>query len=439
MLCILLLCAAVSLGCAERKIPDVLRVSQEIVSERKDHFRIVTHSVLHSAREDVNEAINARVAALTEEAMPLVPQGRDYRSRTARADICTQITRTGERWMSFHICAQISASNNQTWVRSEDYTYEMETGRLIRLGEIIAGEGWETLLREIRTQLENFFPENTPDRDALDRICSREKLADAGFVMTPGHMALYFPAAEVYPDHPEALLRAEIYVPQLWEILTEEARRETDCTGYALVALTYDDGPAKGRTRDVLNATVCHPAQVTFFPIGSRLVKNAELIHREFDGGHSVQSHTWAHAHEKKNVNAKKTAEWETQFNRTIGCIIGAIPVMMRPPGGRWNLYADAGCEMPMILWSKNGLDASVGDSRKDMMKCLASALGARDGDIVLFHDVKDFAGEMAERCLKRFEEKNILLVTVNDLCALRGIPLEPGTVLESCPPAPAE
>ncbi len=435
VMCVLLCMLFFEAG-AEREIPDSLRVTQEIEIRKLSNYRIITTSVLHSARADVNDAINARVTALAEEAEPLVPRGKDFNTRPARADICTQITRTGSRWMSFHIYAGISVNNNQQWVKSEEYTYEMESGRLIRLGEIIREDGWETLIREIRTQAEDSFPEDAPDENALDAICCRESLENTGFVIAPGHLALYFPAAEIYPAHAEALLRVEIYVPERWEILTEEARRETDCTGYDMIALTYDDGPAKGTTRDVLNASVCHPGQVTFFPIGYRLEKNAELLHREFDAGHSVQSHTWAHSIE--GVTQKKTARWEERFNLTMGGIIGRVPVMMRPPGGRYGMYTAAGCEMPMILWSVNSVDAdeSIGDSRSDMIHCSSCALGAQDGDIVLFHDARSFAGDLAEKCMERFEERNVLLVTVNDLCALRGIRIETGTglVLRNCP-----
>ena len=432
-LCALLLAATMPHGTAEREIPDVLRVTQDIETIRLEkYYRIITWSVLHSAREDVNDAMNARVNALREEAERLIPRGKDFKTRTARADICTQITRTGSRWMSFHICAQISAEYDQQWVKCEDYTYEMETGRLIRLGEIIREDGWETLTKEIRTQLEAFFPEETPDGDTLDMLCRRDNLEDAGFVMAPGHLALYFPAADIYTAHSGALLRVEIYVPGLWEILTEEARRETDCTGYNLVALTYDDGPGKGTTRAVLNASIRHPGQLTFFIIGDRIKKNAELLHREFDAGHSVQSHSWDHRPE--SAKPSQVPRWEARFNQVFGSSIGTLPTMMRPPGGESYMFAKAGCKLPMILWSVNSNDASVGEYESDLLRCYGCAIGAGDGDIVLFHDIKSFAGELAEECMDRYEENNLLLVTVNDLCALRGIPLETGATVSFCP-----
>ena len=162
LLCFLALCLFIPAGMAERVIPDVLKVTQEVKSYRAKGYRIITYSELHSAREDVDDVINGRVAALKEEAEAIAPEGTDFNKRCAHADIYTQITRTGDRWLSFHVCAQTSAKSSQNWVKCEDYTYDMESGRLIRLGDIIRDDGWEALLREIRAQVENFFPGNTP-------------------------------------------------------------------------------------------------------------------------------------------------------------------------------------------------------------------------------------------------------------------------------------
>ncbi len=434
VLCVLVLAMLFSSAAAERVIPDALRVTQDIEIEKLADNKVITRSVLHSAREDVNDAINARVAALAEETVPQVPGTKNAEQSPARGDICTQITRTGDRWMSFHICAQASADDRQLWVRSEEYTYDMESGRQILLGEIIREEGWEPLIREIRTRLEESFPGEDPVREELDALCSRENLEGAGFVMAPGHLALYFPAGGVYPAHAEALLRAEIYVPGLWEILTEEAKQETDCTGYDLVALTYDDGPVKGRSRDVRNASVRYAAQLTFFLIGDRLEKNTELIHLEYDAGHSVQSHSWNHNLDiLSKARPEQILEWEDQYNKTLSGIIGVNPVMMRPPGGEWGNFVNAGSALPMILWSKNSQDASSGNTEDDLYHCYLRVANAKDGDIVLCHDGKSFFGKLAEQSMAYFAEHNVLLVTVDDLCALRGISLEAGLVLKDC------
>jgi len=97
-------------------------------------------------------------------------------------------------------------------------------------------------------------------------------------------------------------------------------------------------------------------------------------------------------------------------------------------------MYRDAGVEVPLILWSINSQDASTNASEEQLDRYYACAMSAGDGDIVLHHDMKEFAGKLAERVMDRLEEKNMLMVTVNDLCALRGVKLESGLNLNSCP-----
>ena len=61
------------------------------------------------------------------------------------------------------------------------------------------------------------------------------------------------------------------------------------------------------------------------------------------------------------------------------------------------------------------------------------------DGDIVLLHDAYRLSSHAAATYLSRLEKRSVLFVTVNDLCALRGVSLKSGTVLQNCPPEEAE
>ena len=61
---------------------------------------------------------------------------------------------------------------------------------------------------------------------------------------------------------------------------------------------------------------------------------------------------------------------------------------------------------------------------------------GCRDGDIILCHDINGMAGSFAASYLPRLTDKRgFLLVTVEDLCVLRGVELLPTKVYTNCPP----
>ena len=61
---------------------------------------------------------------------------------------------------------------------------------------------------------------------------------------------------------------------------------------------------------------------------------------------------------------------------------------------------------------------------------------GCRDGDIILCHDINGLASSYADAYLPRLVNKRgFLLVTVEDLCVLRGVELLPAQVYTNCPP----
>ena len=98
-------------------------------------------------------------------------------------------------------------------------------------------------------------------------------------------------------------------------------------------------------------------------------------------------------------------------------------------------MFSKAGTGLPMVLWSVESGDAINNATEEDMFRCYNLIEGAQDGDIILCHDGKSFYGTLAEMCMARFEERNMLLVTVDDLCALRGVQPEAGMTLKACPP----
>ena len=63
-----------------------------------------------------------------------------------------------------------------------------------------------------------------------------------------------------------------------------------------LVALTFDDGPTREWTPQVLNMLRRHGAKTTFFQVGERAQADPGAVSRATDAGHEVANHTWAHS-----------------------------------------------------------------------------------------------------------------------------------------------
>src|SRR3974377_559198 len=71
------------------------------------------------------------------------------------------------------------------------------------------------------------------------------------------------------------------------------------------VVLTFDDGPWPVNTPSVLKTLENECTTGIFFPIGKHATYEPELLKKVYAAGHTIGSHTWAHAH----LNNKKLSE----------------------------------------------------------------------------------------------------------------------------------
>lgn len=62
------------------------------------------------------------------------------------------------------------------------------------------------------------------------------------------------------------------------------------------VALTFDDGPDRRWTKQILDVLARERVPATFFVVGSRVTNDDGLVRRALDEGHEVGNHTWTHA-----------------------------------------------------------------------------------------------------------------------------------------------
>jgi peptidoglycan-N-acetylglucosamine deacetylase len=102
-------------------------------------------------------------------------------------------------------------------------------------------------------------------------------------------------------------------------------------TELPLVALSFDDGPHPEFTPQVLEVLKQHEAKATFFLIGERALRYAEVVARIRAEGHEIGNHYWrngatlGHSNEEFVGNLEKT-------EKAIGA--GEKLELFRPPGG---------------------------------------------------------------------------------------------------------
>ncbi|MGN0968233.1 MAG: polysaccharide deacetylase family protein, partial [Oscillospiraceae bacterium] len=118
-----------------------------------------------------------------------------------------------------------------------------------------------------------------------------------------------------------------------------------------LIALTFDDGPRRATTTELLDGLSQRGVKATFFLIGEQLAGNEDIVRRMDEEGHQIGIHTYDHV----RLTGLNRADFDAQVDRTrqlLKNILGHNDFLLRPPYGMYDagVQAMAGC--PIILWS---------------------------------------------------------------------------------------
>lgn len=183
-----------------------------------------------------------------------------------------------------------------------------------------------------------------------------------------------------------------------------------------MVAITYDDGPSDETTPTVLDALEEHFGVATFFMVGSRISGNEAILQRSYNLGNELGNHTYDHP-ELSKLGSEGV---QSQLSQTDELIKNACPditsIIMRPPFGAFNDTVKSAANRPIIMWSLDTLDWKTRNTQSD----IDAALGAKDGDIILMHDIHEPTVAAAEAIITGLQEKGFQLVTVSELYQYR-------------------
>ena len=156
--------------------------------------------------------------------------------------------------------------------------------------------------------------------------------------------------------------------------------------GSSAVALTFDDGPDRQYTPQVLDVLAEHGVRATFFVVGRRVRSNPELVRRILAEGHAVGSHTWSHPR-PWTIGGLATLREYRAGRRAVEDLAGrAIPLFRPPKGyltGRIALAALA-ARLDVWLWTLDPEDWQPGVTADQLVERLEAL---RPGDVVLLHD----------------------------------------------------
>jgi len=194
-----------------------------------------------------------------------------------------------------------------------------------------------------------------------------------------------------------------------------------------MIALTFDDGP-NYNTNKVLEVLESYNVTATFFVLGSNIKGNEHIIKRIKESGSEIGNHTYNH----KILTRLKEDEIREEINSTsnqIYSVIGDYPNLLRPSYGIVNKKVKQIAETPIIIWDIDTLDWKYHNSKKIAGRVLSKA---KDGDIVLMHDVYSSTSNALKIIIPELKERGYTFVTVSELFYYKGIELVNGKVYGS-------
>jgi chitin deacetylase len=158
-------------------------------------------------------------------------------------------------------------------------------------------------------------------------------------------------------------------------------------TSDKIVALTFDDGPTKGATDEILRVLDEMKVKATFFVIGNELEQNLDEGRKIVAAGHELGNHSFSH--DRMVLVTPSFVQQEIEkTDRLIKEAGYAKEIYFRPPYGK-KLFA-----LPYYL-SKNGRKTITWDVEPDSNPQIASDANriiessrsrVRPGSIILLH-----------------------------------------------------
>lgn len=153
-----------------------------------------------------------------------------------------------------------------------------------------------------------------------------------------------------------------------------------------------------------------------------------ELVKEVMDSGNEVAGHSWNHP-QLTRIGASGVQLQMEKMNGAISKVTGSDVGLLRPPYGAINDTVKATVDAPLILWSIDTLDWKTLNTNATVNTILKQA---KDGDIVLMHDIHKPSVAAVEKVLPQLKAKGFEVCTVSELLEAKGIKIGKGDVVIS-------
>ncbi|MCK7560117.1 polysaccharide deacetylase family protein [Chitinophaga sedimenti] len=182
------------------------------------------------------------------------------------------------------------------------------------------------------------------------------------------------------------------------------------------VAISFDDGPARSHTPEILDILKEHQVPGAFFCIGERAAQEPGLLQRIHAEGHVIGNHSYSHAFWFDMYGAAKMLEELRMADAAIAAAISHQPKLFRPPYGVTNpnlAKAIRSGGYSTIGWSIRSLDTVAKDTQLLLQRVLKNV---RPGDIFLFHDTCRITVQILPELIETLRQRGFSIVRVDKL-----------------------
>ena len=167
--------------------------------------------------------------------------------------------------------------------------------------------------------------------------------------------------------------------------------------------LTFDDGPRKKCTPEILDILKEENVKATFFVIGKYVKENPDLIKREYNEGHFIANHGYDHNNDKLYQSNESFKNQILTTDKEIGNALGIANycshVFRFPNGYMAKAYKSNKKQAISILndlnyvyvdWNCLNKDSEVRTSSNQLLNNLKNSSKAKGTLVILMHDSGD-------------------------------------------------
>lgn len=192
-----------------------------------------------------------------------------------------------------------------------------------------------------------------------------------------------------------------------------------------VAAFTFDDGPHKTITPELLDALAARGVRATFFVNGKNAERYPEIVQRAAAEGHQIANHTHSHSQLTKLTNENVLKE-VSRTQDYLSELLGEDDYLVRVPYGAINDRVQGLIDVPVIMWSVDPTSGRVMSA--DAMRS-GIVRTAHDGAIILMHDTSRANLTASVEAIDLLLDEGYTFVTVNELFEIKGAVPANGTI----------